>query len=208
MEKADTRNIALYLRVSTSEQTVEPQRRELVEFCQRRGWTQWTEWTDTISGAKFTRSGLDKLMRAVRKKEIKVVLCVKLDRLGRSLLHLARLIAEFEKHGCALICTSQGIDTSHDNPAGRLQMNVLAAVAEFERSLIRERTKAGLVAARARGAKIGRPRMKTELGTRIVEMLRRTPRPTVREIARECGVGIGTVARVTRSLGEMGRCVE
>jgi len=68
-----------------------------------------------------------------------VVVCFKLDRLGRSLPHLAQLVAEFAAHGVALVCTSQGIDTSNENPAGRLQLGVLMAVAEFEREIIRER---------------------------------------------------------------------
>jgi len=74
------------------------------------------------------------------------------------LQHLAQLIGELERHGTALVASSQGIDTSESNPAGRLQMHVLAAVAEFERSVIVERINAGLAAAHARGAKFGRPR--------------------------------------------------
>jgi DNA invertase Pin-like site-specific DNA recombinase len=80
----------------------------------------------------------------------------KLDRLGRSLAHLALILDELQWHGIALIATSQGIDTSNSNPVGRLQLNVLMAVAEFEREIIRERVNAGLAAARARGVKLGR----------------------------------------------------
>jgi DNA invertase Pin-like site-specific DNA recombinase len=188
--------VALYLRVSTAEQNHEPQRLELLEFCKKRGWGEPAEYVDQISGGKFTREALDKLMRAVRKRTVDVILCVKLDRLGRSLPHLAQLIAELDKHKVALICSSQGIDTSRDNPAGRLQMHVLMAVAEFERSLIRERTRAGLVAAKARGSKIGRPRVNAEVGTRIAELLAREPRPTVRAIAAELKIGSGTVSRL------------
>ena len=159
------KRIALYYRVSTDDQTTEPQRLELLDYCQRRrlGGTPnvapdaVTEYSDQISGAKFTRAGLDRLMADVRAHRIDTVLCVKMDRLGRSLPHLAQMISEFDAHGVALICTSQSIDTSQDNPAGRLQMHVLMAVAEFERSLIRERTKAGVASARARGKKLGRP---------------------------------------------------
>src|SRR5262249_35052722 len=92
------------------------------------------------------------------KGRIGVVAVYKLDRLGRSLQHLTQLIGELETHGTALVACSQGIDTSDSNPAGRLQMHVLAAVAEFERSVIVERINAGLAAARDRGAKLGRPR--------------------------------------------------
>jgi DNA invertase Pin-like site-specific DNA recombinase len=186
--------VGLYLRVSTAEQTHEPQRQELLEFCGRRSWAAPAEFIDQISGAKFTRVGLDALMRTVRKHELDVVLCVKLDRLGRSLSHLAQLIAEFDKYGVAVICTSQGIDTSKDNPAGRLQMHVLMAVAEFERSLIRERTKAGLVAAKARGAKIGRPRVSERDLARVRECLTRVPRPSLRAIQAETGLSLGTIS--------------
>jgi putative DNA-invertase from lambdoid prophage Rac len=151
------KRIALYYRVSTDDQTVEPQRLELHEYCNRRGWPIAAEYTDTASGAKFSRSGLDGLMKAVRKRRIDVILCVKLDRLGRSLPHLAQIISELDSNGVALVCSSQSIDTSDENPAGRLIMHVLMAVAQFERSLIQERTRAGLRVARAKGVRLGRP---------------------------------------------------
>jgi len=109
-----------------------------------------------MSGAKFIRPGLDALMAAVRAGKVERVIVFKLDRLGRSLPHLALILDELQRHGVALIATSQGIDTSNSNPVGRLQMNVLMAVAEFEREIIRERVNAGLAAARARGVKLGR----------------------------------------------------
>lgn len=191
--------IGAYLRVSTAEQTHEPQRAELLEWCARQGWAAPREFIDQISGAKFTREGLDRMMRAVRKGELDVLVCVKLDRLGRSLSHLAQMIAELDKHGVALICTTQGIDTRADNPAGRLQMHVLMAVAEFERSLIRERTKAGLVAAKARGSKIGRPRVADEAAARVAECLARVPRPSIRAMAKELKISVGTVAMLARA---------
>ena len=149
-------NVTLYLRVSTTDQTLEPQRLELTRYAEQRGWTINEECTDVISGSKSSRTGLDRLMELVREKKTEGILVVKMDRLARSLPHFAQLVAEFDKFGVALICPGQGIDTSKANPAGRLQMNVLAAVAEFERSLIIERTKAGLAAAKARGVKLGK----------------------------------------------------
>jgi DNA invertase Pin-like site-specific DNA recombinase len=98
------------------------------------------------------------MIAEVRKYRIDIIAVYKLDRLGRSLQHLAQLIGELERHGTALVASSQGIDTSESNPAGRLQMHVLAAVAEFERTVIVERINAGLAAARDRGATLGRPR--------------------------------------------------
>jgi len=158
-KKAGGMKIALYYRVSTDDQTTEPQRLELLDYCRHRGWDSITEFSDVISGAKTARAGLDALMRGVRKHHFDAVLVAKLDRLGRSLPHLAQIVAELDANGVALVATSQGIDTTHQNPAGRLQMHVLMAVAEFEREIIRERTKAGLVAAIARGKKLGRRRL-------------------------------------------------
>ena len=142
---------AIYLRVSTDKQSVAAQRQELRELCKRRGWSNITEYTDVISGAKFTRTGLDEMMMEIRRGRLDVVLCYKLDRLGRSLVSVAQLIGEMIANRVSLVIPSQGIDTSSDNSAARLQMNILIAVAEFERDIIRERTKAGLTAARARG---------------------------------------------------------
>jgi len=152
------KRIAVYGRVSTDAQNHASQLREVRAYVRRR-WpkAEVTEYLDKASGTRFSRSRLDALMSEVRQGHVDAIAVYKLDRLGRSLQHLAQLIGEFEAHGTALIATSQGIDTSETNPAGRLQMHVLAAVAEFERSVIRERINAGLAAARDRGAKLGRP---------------------------------------------------
>ncbi len=150
---------AIYLRVSTDKQTTAAQRDELREICRRRGWTNVVEYSDVISGAKFTRTGLEQMMNEVRRGRLDVVLCYKLDRLGRSLVSVAQLIGEMIANKVALVIPGQGIDTSSDNSAARLQMNILIAVAEFERDIIRERTMAGLAAARSRGVKLGRPEL-------------------------------------------------
>ena len=128
--------IALYARVSTDEQTVGQQLDELRRISTRKDWEIVAELHDVISGTKFTRQGLDELMRLVRHKKIDLIVVHKLDRLGRSLPHLAQMIGEFEANGVALLVPGQGIDTRNANPAGKLQMNILMAVAEFERSLI------------------------------------------------------------------------
>ena len=180
-----SKRIALYYRVSTDDQSTDPQRLELQDYCQRKGWSVAAEYCDTISGAKFTRTGLDRLMAAVRKRKIDLILCVKLDRLGRSFPHLAQMIFEFDSNGVALICTSQPIDTSEENPAGRLIMHVLIAMAEFERSLIKERTRAGLRVAKARGVKFGRPiRPVTQKCREIVQSFREGNIRTYRELAK------------------------
>ena len=148
---------ALYYRVSTGDQTVQPQQEELRSYVQNRKWEVAAEFTDVVSGSKSSRVSLDLMMSRIRQHHFDAVVVVKMDRLARSLSHFAQLVAEFDKHGVALVCPGQGIDTSKSNPAGRLQMHVLAAVAEFERSLIIERTKAGLAAAKNRGKTLGRP---------------------------------------------------
>lgn len=153
----DGMKAALYYRVSTDDQTAAPQQQELRAYAQQRGWKVEAEFYDVVSGSKSSRVSLDMMMSRIRQKHFDAVMVVKMDRLARSLSHFAQLVNEFDKHGVALICPGQGIDTSKANPAGRLQMHVLAAVAEFERSLIIERTKAGLAAARARGVKLGKP---------------------------------------------------
>jgi putative DNA-invertase from lambdoid prophage Rac len=147
---------AIYCRVSMDDQTNDPQRGELRAEAQRRGWTVAAEIQDTISGTKRSRTGLDALMKLVRAKSIDAVMVYKLDRLGRSLPHLVQLIGEFDSHGVALVCTSQGLDTSDANPAGRLVAHILMAIAQFERALISDRTKMGMKMAKANGSKIGR----------------------------------------------------
>lgn len=195
--------VALYLRVSTDEQTVEPQRDELRVEAARRRWDIAIELEDKISGAKFSRAGLDQLMKLVRAHSIEAVICAKLDRLGRSLQHLAQIIDEFDTHGVALVCPSQGIDTSGMNPAGRLQMHILAAIAEYERALIRERTKAGLKSARARGAKPGRPKLALPANHEDIVRRWRTEHEgkSYRTLAKMLGIkNPGTALRIDRSV--------
>lgn len=187
---------AIYLRVSTSDQHHDPQRAELMEYCRRRGWENVAEYSDTISGAKFTRAGLDHLMRDVRRGRVERIVVVKLDRLGRSLPHLAQLIGELDAHRVALVACSQGIDTSADSPTGRLQLGVLAAVAEFERALIRERTRAGLAAARARGAKLGRRPIKLNAAQIDALAVWKAAPTTVRDLSTRLGVSVGKAHRL------------
>jgi DNA invertase Pin-like site-specific DNA recombinase len=194
------KRVIIYGRVSTAEQRHESQIAEVQEYCARR-WANnanVTVITDTASGAKTSREGLDRLMQLVRRNKIDVVACFKLDRLGRSLQHLAQLIGEFDQHAVAIVATSQGIDTNHDSPAGRLQMHVLMAVAEFERSLIVERVRAGQAAARARGVKFGRPETLNPHRETVMELLKTGW--TCRRIAAEKGIPLGSVFRLSRSL--------
>jgi DNA invertase Pin-like site-specific DNA recombinase len=191
------KRIAIYGRVSTDAQNHASQLREVRAYVRRR-WpkAEVTDYLDKASGARFSREGLDALMANVRQGRIDALVVYKLDRLGRSLQHLAQLIGEFEAHGTALVATSQGIDTSESNPAGRLQMHVLAAVAEFERSVIRERINAGLAAARERGAKLGRPRTLHRYISAVAKLSRRGI--SGRKIAARLNIPEGSVFAVLK----------
>jgi len=150
---------AIYARVSTADQTCEVQLRELRDYVARRGWEPATEYVDSgISGAKASRPALDRLMGAAARREFDCILVWKLDRFGRSVLHLSQQLAALTTYGVRFIAVSQGLDTDASNPSSRLLLTVLAGVAEFERELIRERTISGVRAARARGKALGRPR--------------------------------------------------
>ncbi len=150
--------VAIYARVSTCEQTVDPQLDALRGYAAARRLDVVEEYIDHgVSGAKDRRPALDEMMAKAKRRAFDAVAIVKLDRLARSTRHLTQLAAEFEALGVDLIVTDQAIDTS--TPTGRLLFNVLAAMGEFERDIIRERTRAGLAAARRRGRRLGRPRV-------------------------------------------------
>lgn len=191
----------LYYRVSTDDQTVLPQQQELRAYALQRGWTVTAEYTDIVSGSKSSRESLDLMMLRIRQHHFDAVLVVKLDRLARSLSHFAQLVSEFDKHGVALVCPGQGIDTSKSNPAGRLQMHVLAAVAEFERSLIVERTKAGLAAAKSRGKKLGKPSVRLPANhVEIINQWLNDGGVQLRELAtRLNGVSVSTAYRLAQT---------
>ena len=187
---------ALYVRVSTTDQRVDSQVEELQGFCRGRGYAKVRLFVEHESGAKVTRPQLDAMMAEVRAGKVARVVVYKLDRLGRSLTHLALILDELQRRGVSLICSSQGIDTSGDNPAGRLQLGVLMAVAEFERSLIRERVNAGLRAAKGRGVKLGRP---ATLVDRRDEVLRlKAEGVGLRDTARRMGMPASSVAKVLK----------
>jgi DNA invertase Pin-like site-specific DNA recombinase len=191
---------AVYARVSTADQHNAIQIRELTEYVERRGWELAATYQDTMSGAKANRPGLDKLMADARQRRFDAVLVWKLDRFGRSLVHCASGIQELSSLGIRFIATSQGLDTDESNPASKLLMHILAAVAQFERELIRERVSAGMRNAKARGTRsgkaIGRPRR--VFNREEVFRLRQDGLSLVK-IAREMNVGVGTIARALES---------
>src|SRR5439155_16719418 len=194
------KRIVIYGRVSTADQSHDSQLREVQDYCARR-WgnnVAVTVITDTASGSKTSREGLDQLMQLVRRNKIDIVACFKLDRLGRSLPHLAQIISELDQHNVAIVATSQGIDTNHDSPAGRLQMHVLMAVAQFERTLIVERVRAGQAAARAKGVKFGRPSTLNQYVPKVSELL--NSGLSCRAVSEQLAIPLGSVFSLSRKL--------
>jgi putative DNA-invertase from lambdoid prophage Rac len=150
---------AIYARVSTTDQTCESQLKELREYIERRAWQNSGEYIDTgFSGAKASRPALDRLMTDAGKRKFDCIVVFKIDRFGRSVLHLNQQLAALTSYGVRFIATSQSLDTDQSNPTSRLLLQILASVAEFEREMIRERTLMGIRAARANGKIIGRPK--------------------------------------------------
>ena len=186
---------ALYARVSTHVgQNPEMQLVELRDYCQRRGWEIAGEYVDVgISGAKERRPELDRLLVECRRRRMDAVVVYRYDRFARSLRQLVNALCEFDALRIQFVSLHEGVDTS--TPNGRLVFGIFASIAEFERELIRERVRSGMAAARARGARIGRPRKPVD-ANKVVEL--RAQRVPWRAIARELGVGIGTVRRAAR----------
>ena len=154
---------ALYARVSTfAGQDPQMQLRELREYCQRRGLQIVGEYVDRgISGSKERRPALDKLLTDCRKRLVDTVVVYRYDRFARSLRQLVNALEEFRSLGIDFISLHEGVDTT--TPNGRLIFGIFASIAEFERELIRDRVRSGLASAKARGKRLGRPRVDADI---------------------------------------------
>jgi DNA invertase Pin-like site-specific DNA recombinase len=186
---------AIYARVSTSNNGQDPrvQTRELMEFCDRRGWRLVPEYVDIgISGTKEKRPALDRLMADAHRRKFDVVVVWRFDRFARSVSHLLRALETFQSLGIEFVSLSEQMDTS--TPTGKMVFTVLGAVAELERSLIVERVKAGLRNARAKGKRLGRP--KRNVDASAIAALRGQGLPW-RTIAVRLGVGLATLHRAS-----------
>ena len=186
---------AAYARVSTNDQEPENQLVELRRYVAARSWPAAVEYVDKgVSGAKDRRPALDRLVRDAKRRGFDVLVCWRLDRLGRNLRHLVTLLDELHVVGVSFVSLGEGIDCT--TPAGRLQLHVLAALAEFERARIAERVKAGLEQAKRRGQRLGRP------ATRISPAdLQRTADLSIREAARQIGVSPTVLYRARTASG-------
>ena len=199
MNAKKSRRVAIYARVSTGAQTVQNQLRELREIADRHGWIVAAEFTDNgISGAKGRelRPGLDKLLRAVARREVEVVAAWSVDRLGRSLQDLLGFLGELHGKNVDLYLHQQGLDTS--TPAGKALFQMMGVFAEFERAMIRERVRAGLERAKAQGKKLGRRRNDDPKREAAVHRLR-AKGIGIGKVARTLGVGVSYVQRLERN---------
>jgi DNA invertase Pin-like site-specific DNA recombinase len=179
---------ALYARVSTSAgQDADMQIRELRDYTARRGWTVAGEFVDVASGQREQRPDLDRLFDDCRRRRIDAVIVYRYDRFARSLRQLVNALAEFDALGILFVSLHEGVDTS--TPNGRMIFGIFATLAEFERSLIVERVRSGLAAARARGQTLGRPRQACDVD-RIVSL--RAQGLSWRAIAATLGVKVTT----------------
>ena len=206
------RRVALYVRVSTDHQSVENQIRELKQVAERRGWTVVETYQDAgISGAKGRdkRPGLDAMLKDASRRKFDVVMAWAIDRLGRSLIDLLGTIQHLEAVGIDLYLDQQNIDTT--TPAGKLLFQMTGAFAEFERSMIRQRVNAGLNVIKDKlsrdgkfeskrgivGTKLGRPGAEPDK----IERARLELAKGIGKVAREVGLGVGTVHHLEREIG-------
>jgi len=203
----------IYARVSTTDQKCEMQLAELREYASRRGWQVAGEYVDTgWSGAKANRPEFNRLMKDASQRKLDAILCWKLDRFGRSLLHCKSALQELQTYGVRFMATSQNIDTDESNPASRFLVHILMAAAEFERELIRERAMAGQKRYRdhyeagkvgkevhsksGKDLPIGRPK---RIFTRQEVSDLRGRGLSYRQIARQLDIGEGTVRRILQA---------
>jgi DNA invertase Pin-like site-specific DNA recombinase len=193
-----TERVALYARVSTLNHGQDPevQLRELRVYCERRGFEIAETYIDKgISGSRERRPALDRLMAACRKRLVDGVVVYRYDRFARSLRQLVNALEDFRALNIDFISIHEGVDTS--TPNGRLIFGIFASIAEFERELIRDRVRSGLAAAKAKGKRIGRPRVVVN-ALRIASLRRQGL--SWAEITGETGISKGTAQRAFASL--------
>jgi DNA invertase Pin-like site-specific DNA recombinase len=197
---SSTKRAALYVRVSTDAQTVENQIRELRQVVKRRRWDVVEVYKDAgISGAKGRngRPGLDAMLKDASRRKFDILMAWAIDRLGRSLSDLLDTIQHLEACGVDLYLDQQAIDTT--TPMGKLVFQIAGAFAEFERTMIRQRIKAGLKRAIAQGVKLGRPKIDNATERKVRRRLAKGM--GILKVAKSLGIGTGTVQRISDQVG-------
>jgi DNA invertase Pin-like site-specific DNA recombinase len=186
------KTVAIYARVSTDKQKVDMQLGELRQFAARSGWTIYKEYIDqSFTGANTNRPAFLDMMEAARKRKFNVLLVWKLDRLSRSLKDLINTLDELGSCGIDFVSYDNNLDTS--TPTGKLVFQIVGAVAEFEKDIIRERVIAGLANARLKGKRLGRPPKAAALYEQARIM--RSEGLSFRKIGKQLGVDEGTIRK-------------
>jgi DNA invertase Pin-like site-specific DNA recombinase len=187
--------VALYLRVSTSDQSTALQRDEATRLIASRGWELAETYEDAgVSGTRARRPGLDAMLAAARRRRFDAIVVWRADRLFRSVHHMVTTLAELGALGVNFVSCTEPFDTS--TPTGQLLLHLCAAFGQFERDVLVERTVAGMAAARRRGRRIGRPRARFDLEQAQALL---AGGATERNVARALGVGYGTLRRALAS---------
>jgi DNA invertase Pin-like site-specific DNA recombinase len=193
------KRVAFYLRVSTGSQTVENQRLELAAAAEQRGWTVAEIYSDNgFSGAKGRdkRPAFDRLCKDAVAGKFDIIAAWSVDRLGRSVLHLAQFVEDMRASGVGMFFLKNGLDT--ETSTGRAMLGMCSVFAELEREIIKERIHAGLSRAKAKGKKLGRKPVNAKVEERIREL--RAKGMGKLRIARELECGVSTVSRVLGSV--------
>lgn len=189
---------AIYLRVSTDSQTTENQRIDLEKLCDLRKWDIVEVYEDKgISGAKGrkARPALDQLLKDAKKRRFDIAVFWSVDRLGRSTSQVTTNMDDLEACGVSQFYFKESMDTSTAH--GKAMLEMAAVFAKLERSMIQERVKAGLARAKAKGTKLGRRKITSAKEKAILKA--RAEGKGIIKIAKEVGVGVGTVQRVVNA---------
>jgi DNA invertase Pin-like site-specific DNA recombinase len=189
------RRAAIYVRVSTGEQSAAMQLRDLEEYCGRRSWQQMV-FEDQASGSSRKRPGLEELMKQARRRSIDVVVVWRFDRFARSLAQLVGALEEFRELGIDFVSLHEQIDTT--TAMGRLIFQISAAFAEFEREIIRERVRGGLRNARAKGKRLGRPSVVGPMQAGRIREMRQVENLSWSQIQARVRLPIRTIRRVAQ----------
>ncbi len=195
---AKKQRVGIYLRVSTTGQTVENQRQDLLRVAEQRGWGIAGEYVDRgVSGAKgrADRPAFKQLAKDASSGKIDMVAAWSIDRIGRSLQHLVEFMEELKLQGVGLYLHQQNVDSS--TAAGKAMLSMCGVFAEFERSIIVERVNAGLARARAEGKTLGRPKLDAATEARIRTL--RAAGNGINKTAKLAGVGVSAVQRILRA---------
>lgn len=195
------KRVAIYTRVSTGDQTTDSQTHALKEVAEKSGWEVIHIFEDrAVSGSvsRTSRPAFKALLEACTRREIDIIACWSIDRLGRSLQDLVGFLQDIDSLGVDLYMHRQAIDTS--TPSGKLLFHVCGVFAEFERSIISERVRAGLDKARAKGKRLGRPKVSRDKEAEIRTMLE--DGVGILKTAKTLGVGSGTVQRIKKEMAD------